>query len=215
MKKSKYIILMFFLLLPFNVLAECNTEELARYKRLASNVNYSIESIKDGKGQDTDTFDIKFTNLVEDLYVSNSFQYLNYYPSNGIAIVSGYYGGISNHFAIRSSKCSGINLLTMDINLPSYNEYYNQDICKEYKNFPVCQKWLTSSIDMEDIQDYIDKNTVKAEKTINKKDVKGIFDYALDYYIKYYYIGVPATIVVLVLIILIYKVYKRKKESLF
>ncbi len=214
MRKIKYLVLFLFLL-PFNVFADCSNQEVVRYKKLATNVNYSIESIQNESGEETGTFNIIFTNLVEGLYVSNSFQYRDYKPNNGVATVSGYYGGVNNHFAIRNSKCPKVNLITMDVKLPIYNSYYKEDICKDYQNAPVCQKWVTMTVDEEAIQNYIDKNTIKKEEVINKKDVKGIFDYVFDYYVKYYYIAIPITIVILVLIILIYKVYKRKKESLF
>ena len=214
MRKIKYLILFLFLI-PIGVSADCNNAELIRYKKLAGNVTYSVESIKGEDGEETGTFNIKFTNLIEGLYVSNSFQYRDYKPNNGIATVSGYYGGVNNHFAIRNSKCPRVNLITMDIKLPIYNSYYKEEVCKNYQTIPVCQKWVTSPVDEEAIQNYIDKNTIKKEEVINKKDVKGIFDYVLDYYVKYYYIAIPITIVILVLIILIYKIYKRKKESLF
>ena len=209
---------MFFLFLPFNVFAECNTEELAKYKKLASNVNYSMEPVivkdKDGNGDDYAKIYLTFTNLVDNLHIVNDYTFAVYKANNGIIKLDCADGGITA-FSVRSSKCPDVKLMTFHIEFPQYNQYYNQDICKNYQSFPVCQKWVESAIYEDDIKNYIDKNTVKTEETINKKDVKGIFDYALDYYIKYYYIAVPATIVILVMIILIYKVYKRKKESLF
>ena len=135
-------------------------------------------------------------------------------PENGIVRIK-YEQGDKILFSIKNDKCSNTNLLTFYVKLPNYNGYSTSSLCADYQNAPVCQKWTTKGLSQRDIMTYIEKNAIKEENKINKKDVKGIFDYFFDYYIKYYYFAIPITIVIFVLIILIYKMYKRKKESLF
>lgn len=234
MKKIKYLFIMLFLL-PFSVnAATCTNSEITRLRKMASNVTYDVSArivVEDYEYELTDEnenptgekekihiegdiYDITFTNVFEGLYLYDENHIQRYYPENNTVKALNYSPGKTYNFSVRSTKCDGIRLSSVYVPVPRYNTYYNKEICEGYESLSVCQKWIKNSLTEEEVEAYIKKATEEKEiEVVEKEEVKGLFDYLLEYYIKYYYIALPATIIILLTIIILEK-RKIDKESI-
>ena len=92
-----------------------------------------------------------------------------------------------------------------------YNQYYNDPICNGV-TYKYCNKWQKNDFTYEEfiknVEEYKNTKNIIVEEP---NEVKGIFDYIMEFYISYYYIILPT----IILISVIYIYINRKKNDLF
>ena len=91
---------------------------------------------------------------------------------------------------------------------PPYNIYYESDICKQNKNYSLCQKWLKVTNSYDELKNKIDTyNNSKINNEENDKNKiiyeKTIIDHIVAFYVKYYYMILIGIIAICVTIMVI------------
>lgn len=212
----KRIIFLFVLLfiLPINVNAlVCDNSNEVKYQQLAKNVSYSYDYSEENSKV---TFKITFTNINDKLYLKNLDSKQTYNSINSELTINNVEDGRSYKYGVYTNElgCNGIKLYTYYINIPFYNPYYTNNLCKGIEDFKYCNKWFNKRITNEEFI----KNVTEYKNGLNKQDViddkKNTSNYLnilFDFYIKYYYIILPLIIISL----LIYIRYHNKKNDLF
>lgn len=210
MRYLKYIVCLI-ILFPISVNGlVCDNATKVRLQRLAQNITTSYNYIEqDGYV----TFDITFNNLNSELYlvdVANNRQY-NY--SGNVLQLGGFESGKTYKFEVRSTDvyCSGSVLYYLYVNTPYYNPYYADPICDGF-SYKYCNKWQKNDLSYEEFIKNVEeaKRQIESEEEI-QEEVKGIFDYIIDFYTSYYYIVLP----IIIVISLVYILIQRKKNDLF
>lgn len=98
----------------------CSYSELARLKKIASNVNISYDYIE----QDNNvTFTVTLNNLNEEIYFVDMTDYQTYNYENEELTISGYRSGqtVRYVFYATDSRCQQEALYTARVSFPSYN----------------------------------------------------------------------------------------------
>ena len=216
---KRYIIFLILFLIPFNVLARsktsCDYTLLSKLKGLANNVNISYTyELNDDKVK----FKIDFTNLNDDIYFIDNKSKIKYYYSdtnNGIISIDNYSSGYASFkFYSNNSECLDELLVIKNVNLPYYNKYYKYDECKGLKNINICQKWYKYdggySDFQEDILNY--KKQLNNDSIIEKNVSNTLFDKFVSFFLSYYYIVMPALIVIVLGIIYLFKYISFKRN---
>ena len=201
-------ILLILLLFPISIKAACTNQELTRYKTLASHVNSYYEY-----NEQNNTFDVTAYNLSKELKIVNKDTNESYNTNDtlGEIRIGNQKTGYNLKLAIypTNSECQDYRVRTMYINLPYYNNYYKEEICKN-NNHQLCSKWANTSTYTK--EQFIEKvkqetkteipETPEPEPEINKY---GFFDFLGDFYI-------PILLFIIIAgSIAIYKLDKKQK----
>lgn len=188
----------------------CDNTTKVRLQKLAQNITTSYDY---GEQNGTVTFNITFLNLNSELYLVDTVNEKDIYYSDTSLTLNGFESGKNYKFEVRSTDpfCSGSVLYYIYVTTPYFNPYYNDPIC-EGVSYKYCNKWQKNDLSydefIENVQNYKKEIIVKPD---NPENIKGIFDYLIDFYVSYYYIVLP----IIILSIIIYIVVARKKDSLF
>lgn len=205
-------ILIFMLLLIFPLVKVngyyCNYQDVAKYKKIASNINYSYEYIE----TDNDVvFKITLVNLDPSLYLKDSKSNVYYYTSSEI-VVDGKSGeNISFYVYPTDTFCKKESLYTIRIQLPTYNKFYKDEICKGIETYELCNKWSTHNLSYEKFTSKVisyKESLKKDEIIIEVNDEKTILDYIIKFAIDYYYV-----ILILIIFICSTIIYIKNKKS--
>jgi len=222
MKKHNLFILFILLFIGFktNVKAfsygGCNYSQIARLKSFASNVNITYDYYIQNN---TAYFNVTLTNITPEIYFidSNSNKKYTYSDTqNGqITIYNQIYSKISYKFYSNLPECHGVKLNTKYHTLPSYNIYYNSALCKGIENYNLCQKWVKNNYSYDEFEELVNKykNSKSEEKVENEVEItyeKTVFDYFVEFYVKYYYLILIGIIVICFVVI-----YFNKKKNSF
>lgn len=212
MKKKMAFFLLVYLCFPvfMSVKAECNQQETIRISKLMSNVNSSYTF-----NEEDQSFTIRFTNLVDDLYLYDENYFEAYYPENGEVVLEDNIPGASYEFTIRSTKCDDTKI-DRYVTLPFYNPRYSDELCNGITGLNLCYKWADVPL-MSDEEFASEINAYKNRKTTQeqeKEEVDGLFDIIINFFVKYYFIVIPVVIVLCVVGIVL-KVKLNKKNKLF
>jgi hypothetical protein len=203
---SKKIIFFLLLILPITVKADCTDKELARYKILASYINYYTEFNESNK-----TFDITLYNLSNELTLETQNQKYSSQEKMGETKITNKPNGENIKISVypKNGACNNYSLRTMYINLPKYNKYHEEEICKN-NNSILCSKWAnTSSYTKEQFEIKVKKETQQEEKQeTQQEENKSIFDFLAEYY-------VPILLALLIIIITTKYLIERKKRFKF
>lgn len=213
MKKFLWILVLSFVFFLPNVNAACNYQEDARLKGLASNVFTSYDY-----HADSNTFSIVITNLHPDIYIYDTVKKQFYYYNGSSTIVTyGYAPGQTVKFNIQSnySNCRGTLQTVHYVNLPFYNQFYQDPICEGLDEYSLCQKWTTHGINK--YEDFIKE--VSAYKLSLEQDIvieEPIIDSNVEssapvvsFLLKYYYI----ILIMIIVVCLSLMYYLTKKDS--
>lgn len=111
--------------------------------------------------------------------------------------------------------CDLETLYSHYVNTPAYNPYYQDEVCIGMEEYPLCQKWTQVNLTYEEFHQEVEKAKQPSESTEveikPEQNIKGIYDYILEFYLNYYYIVLPIFIVGGIIIIYRY----NKKNDLF
>lgn len=210
MRYLKYIVCLI-ILFPISVKGlVCDNATKVRLQKLAQNITTSYDYIEQNGNV---TFNITFNNLNSELYLVDVVNNRRFDYSGNFLQLGGFENGKTYKFEVRSTSvyCSGSVLYYLYVNTPYYNPYYSDPICDGFSH-KYCNKWQKNDLSYEEFI-----KTIEEAKKINiieetpKEEVKGIFDYIIEFYTSYYYIVLPIIIIVSLAYILI----QRKKNDLF
>ncbi len=217
MKKALVFIISFFTgIISIKALSYggCEYKDVARMKSFVNNINLTYDyTIINNEAY----FDVTISNITSDMYFVDVKNNITYYYNNTIngEITIKCYTNTSGSYKFYSANpsCSGISLGTKYYKFPIYNIYFNNEMCNDYKNISICQKWVNKSYSYDEfakqIEDY--KNSLIEEPKDDDVIIHNptIIDKIIDIYVRYYYIFLIAIIVLCSSIIII----KRKKDK--
>lgn len=196
--KMKYIfiVLLFsFILIPINVKALfCDYSELARLKNIANNIVVSYNYVEENGDV---KFNIALANIrpgikIIDVSLNQVYRY-GYTSANLNEIVLyGYNDDTTYRFDVyaESTACASSKLISLYANLPAYNKYYDDTICRGIENYSLCQKWskndLTYELFLKKVNEY-KKSLVVDPIDETKNNSNNQFTYILTLLADYYY----------------------------
>lgn len=198
---QKKIIILLFLLMLFPIKSKaCSEDEIIRLSNLANNVNVVYEYNKNN-----DTFSIIFTNVTDELVISDYVNHKDYVASKELTIKNLKSNNYTFYIYARNKNCIENELTLKNIKLPYYNSFYNSKECENKSNFSYCSKWLNRKIEYKEWKEKIDDYKVEEEVIENNEESKSILDLLknifVNFYITYYYILLPLIITSLCVII--------------
>lgn len=202
MKKKLLLFALF--MLPINIYGlsygGCEYSVISKLKSLVTNINLSYDYRIENN---TAYFDVTLTNMTPDMYFYDMTNRKYYYYSdtnNGEIIIKNYNNKSGTYkFYSAKNECYGLSLGSKYYKLPSYNKYYNDELCANNSNYSLCQKWSEINYSREEflklINDY-KNNKEEEEFEGNITYDKEFFDYLAEFYINYYYYLLIAIIVI-------------------
>lgn len=203
---NKRIIFLLLLILPITIKADCSNQDLSRYKSLATQINYYTDFNESNK-----KFNITIYNLSNELILNNRVTDDSYYSQEkiGETRINDVTDGTTFKIYVfpKNGECSDYIVKSLYIKLPNYNQYYEEEICKNNDNV-LCSKWTNTSVYTK--EQFIEKvkSETKEEEPIVEEEPEekyGIFDFLADYYI-------PIIIAAVIIIIgTKYLIERRKK----
>lgn len=195
---KKIVIFLLFVLFPLNVEAYyCDYEDYNNMQKKALNVNIMTDyEIID----DNATFTVTIYNLDESHYIidtKNSKTY-NYNGTDSLKIIITNPGVYSFEVYSTDNYCDDTYLYKLFAEIPTYNKYYKDDLCKGIESYKYCQRWFSSKITYEEFKRGVNeyKNSFKEEKIEEEIPYKSIYEYILEFYLDYWYIILPIVIVI-------------------
>lgn len=210
------IVFILLLLIPITKVegARCTYSEIARLKKIASNVNISYDYVENDSSV---TFKVTLNNLNDEIYFIDQSNYRKYNYTRDELTISNYRSGqtIRYVFYATDPECSSEPLYTARVVLPTYNIYYKDEVCKGVENYSLCQKWSSHNLTYTDfvkkVNDYKNSLIVPEQPeeptTPNELSlIQLIINFLLDYYIY---------IIAILSLALIGLLYIRKKDDIY
>lgn len=154
--------LLLLLLIPLSVKAACTSTELSTYKSLSSQVSTYYDY-----NEQTNKFKITVYNISDKLKIK---QNDNEYFGNGVigeTTIENLDPGQNITLGIhpKTGECEQLRIQTLYVNLPYYNEYYKDEICKNNTN-TLCSKWAnTKNYTYEQFKNEVTKTVKQKEET--------------------------------------------------
>lgn len=215
----KYIALILFLLLPFNVYSynetlhpACTLKEKAKLRADVLNFNYELEKYKDKE-------DIYYKVTIHNFSPNIIVEYdKNLYTHNNNVISKVVPGSILQLkiFADTSGICNGFNISKKSLSVPYFNIHKDDDLCLGNEEFFLCKENVNTNISKEEFEKKIavyvkskEKKEIE-EETIKKEIPKNnvFLTFLLDYYV--YILFTIITVCVVAIILLL----ERKKKNI-
>lgn len=197
----KKILLALILLFPIAKVSalNCSYSDLAYLKKLASNINYTY---KYNEYNGNVTFSVTLTNLQNNLYIVDKTKNTTYSYTGSEITIDNYTSGqvVKYDIYTNSGDCTDQILYSIALTLPTYNPYYNDELCSTIPNYELCQKWSTHGLTYEKFQSSVSSylNNLKIEEE-NKNKIENneddIWQPIIDFILKYYYIPLSVIIV--------------------
>lgn len=206
MKTIIVLIISFIFFIPLKVEAVfCDYSELSKLKSLASNINYSYSYVE----LDNDvTFSIEFLNLKEELILQDISNNKLYNIQEESLVINGYESGKSYSFVISTNEteCTNKQLSTFTVTLPSYNKYYNEQICIDNPEISLCGKWIKVTGDRNDFVKTVN-SFIKTSDVEENPNTEIELTFIEKYYIYIYMVSS------MVILIYIYQLYLSRKDD--
>lgn len=216
MKKFYWLFMLFFLIIsiPNSVKAYCDYNELARLKKIATNVTHSVEYIEKDNNVE---FIVTLVNLHPDIYIKDTIKNTFYYYSDAgkethEIVISGYKPGNTIKYEVYNVQqpyCDIQVLLDKYVTLPPFNPFYNDAVCADAEEYRLCQKWVEVKVDYATFKKEVEKYKRGRDKNLEDepKDDLGNVGKFLSFFVKYYIYILGA--IILVCLILIYRINKK------
>lgn len=213
MKKLLIFICCLFAFPMMSHAVKCTDEHSNEIRGLVSNVDifYTIDTSKENP-----VFSIMINNLTDDMVVFDTVTNKGYKNFDVLGsqlkidtTVTGNY-----NFDIYSFACKE-KISSKSVNLPKYNIYYKDELCKGLENYPLCQKWSGYSSTRETFEKDIKKikdDLAKLQKEEEKEEVvkKKWHEVVVDIFLSYWWL---LGIVLVLLLVLYYYIRERKKKN--
>lgn len=226
MKKIIYILMFcLFFAIPNIVKANeyynCDQYDLIKLQKLASNVTttYEHQEVFPNEAKyGIVTFKVYIDNLDSRIYLKNTETNAIYTTLTRQVIIDNVLPGTNIALTAFANDygCHGEELVTMYINVPSYNKFYTDELCETYPKNKLCKKWSLVDISYDEFKKRLLESERKEEIIIEEEEKKKTFiDYFLDVIVfldKYKYPIFGAMIIIPVIGIIMIKISKRKDE---
>lgn len=209
----KKLLLLFILLIVPTIEVHgyyCDYQDVARYKKIASNINYSYEYEEIGGNV---VFHVTLVNLDSSLYLVDSKGNNYNYTSNELVVDASSGENLIFYVYPTDEFCTDKYIYSIRIQLPTYNKYYNDPICVGIENYTLCNKWSTHNLSYEKFT----QNIIEYKKSLEEKPIaveeeeKGIIDYIIEFLINYYYIVLIVALVPTIVIVRI----RSKQDNIY
>lgn len=187
----KKIFVLIFLLIPNVIFAaenECDYSKQVELGKLASNITYETKYNKSDKN-----FDVTLYNVIDGLYLDYKESIYNGNTNHEVTIQNISQGTTMTIVAKTAITNCDTSLLTIYINLPYYNPYYETEECENYKNkLTVCSSQFLSYEINEDIfkgairnyEEKIKNEPQKPQEEVKKTFLTNIKEFALNWGVK-------------------------------
>lgn len=199
MNYIKYLVFSLVLFISFtsNVSAKsCDSDDIARLKVLANNIDYQYEYISDKYSHQL--YKVYFNNLTDEIYIRyNGYNYFE--NSLSLEAASG-----TAKFYVYATNCFEKKIRTIEVKLPKFNEYSLSDECIDIgaDKLDICSEWYPNELTDEQFELEINNYYSKIEK-------KSFIDILKDNYLI-----VSGIVIILIFIICAFIFFKRKKNVL-
>ena len=206
----KKILIPIMLLFPLVVKAECTNKDIMRYKSLAGNMttyyNYNEQN---------NTFTATIENVHSDLYIHDKTNNVEYKTqSSGLNDITLYNLEPGKTVTVKAypsnSECVGSSVYTIYINIPYYNQYYNDPVCNNNDN-QLCSKWAnTTALSyeqfVETVKSTINQKVEEEKEREEHEETYSFMNFLADYYI---------FILLAIIIFGSFTIYKLDKKNKF
>lgn len=216
-----YIILSILFAIPISTKAlNCNVKELVKFQQLASNIVSSYDYIETFNEKDkygSIIFNVKLSNINEKFYVVDGTTNKKNYAINNELNIMNVHANSSLTYTVyvKDGECAGSKLLTLYVNLPPYNKYYKDELCKGLENYKICNRWvkvnLTEKEFINTVKKYKEK-PVLIEQPVKKKTFEDIFAAIIDF-LDRNKLKIFAPIIIISAGLIIYLLYMKKKDE--
>lgn len=228
MKKIIYfVIFLSFLVIPSFVKADqiyysCENTNLTKLQRLASNVVYTydyIEIFTPGEKYGNVTFNVKISNLNPSLYLVDKKTGAVYGYTGNELIFSNILPEQALSYAVYANDygCAGKYLMTIYINLPSYNKYYIDDLCKKHQENKLCSKWNKVDLTYEQFKNklmtYDTDEDIDGKEEEHEKTFEEIFEEII-YFLDENKLIIFVPIIIISSLLIICLKYMKNKEMM-
>jgi len=212
--KKLLLVLILFVLYPIQSKAlMCNNESKVKYSEMAKNisVNYEYQEV------DNDViFNIKITNIPETFIIEDVRNHKTYNYSSSELVIPNVSKNTSYKFNVLKDDqfCSWEIFYTHYINIPAYNYYYKDEVCKGIEDYKLCNKWLNINLSYDEWKNKVIeyKNSLNQDDDIIRDEKgKSILDIIIDFYLDWYYLILPSIIIISLASIYLY----NRKHDLF
>ena len=152
------------------VYAECSNDEKEKYKKLVENIRINYNYLNET--DNSNNFSLSISNLPKEIYIITYpvYVFTNDTDNKYINITSGPIDGGTNvkisYYTSDNSTCPDQLLKTSTFNIPVYNEYWNDELCKGIEDFKYCSKFISNKITYEGFK----KNVLKYKNSINETE---------------------------------------------
>jgi len=210
---KKLILLIILLIIPTAVKGYyCDYQDVAKYKKIASNINYSYEY---EEFEDNVKFYVTLVNLNEALYLKDSNGNIYNYTSSELVVEAKSGENLKFYVYPTDRYCDDEYLYTIRIQLPTYNIYYNDPLCKGIQDYPLCNKWATHNLNKEKFEQKVTeyrKSLETQDKPLENDEITpGLLDYIVEFLIEYYHLVLITIIIICSITIYI----KSKKNNIY
>lgn len=215
MKKGRkiFIILVLFVCCPKTVKALlCENIDKVRYQDLAKNISYSYDAIEQNGNV---KFTVTFSNIPKGFAIKNA-TLNNWYSYKSSELKIANLKSNKNYrfdiYVETDDGCNNISMYTFNVNLPYYNKYYADSLCKGIEQYKLCQKWVNAQYTYDEWKKQVNKyrESLQQERPNEEEEnTKSWIEKLIEAYGKTYYIILPLIIGIGGIIIY---VYNRKRD---
>ncbi len=197
--------------------SECSNEDRVRLQKFADNITYTLEEYEENGEK---YFKVIFTGLSKEIRIYSDrrrFYYYNFSDNLFDEVDLKVYPGKIYQFTINGvNTCKYNDFRTITINIPNYNPYYSDEVCKNTREYKLCQKWTTIDMSYEEFVSKVTKYKKKQQEVIDDNPISenatNNFNF-LDIYDKYYWPTFIGLICLLILLIILW-IRQNKKNRL-
>ena len=205
--KVFFLIFCFFLCITSINAKECTTEEVRELKQLAKKIEINYEFQEKTENLNNRYFLLTGYNLNKKIYFEIEENSIFFNKSK--EVIGLYDEGKKINikmYASDKTNCVDEYLNKIEIELPYYNRYSENEKCLIYKNLDVCKKWYDTS-------EMTEKQFLDVIEEASKKETKSsLFDTVVSI-MKQYGIFILGAILLIILFIFIYKKVKDSRKQ--
>lgn len=215
MKRIIFLLILLLIIPKVNVKAlNCQFSEIARLKKIASNVNISYDYVEKNNSV---VFKVNLINLHKDLYFVDETDNKIYNYSKNELTLSKYKSGQTVKYTFYSTNPDCPDpLVTLRVVLPTYNEFYKDPVCVGAETYSLCQKWSSHGLSYDEFVSKVTKykETLNEEQTDDKteKVEQNSFINVLISLLTDYYIFIIIFFMILTISVI---VYKRRNDNIY
>ncbi|MDD2434712.1 MAG: hypothetical protein PHO63_00465 [Bacilli bacterium] len=197
---------------PLTIEAQCGYTEKVRLQKIAGNVSFSYEHNDSNININKEgiEFTITISNIHPDIYVKDTLHGDTYTFENNssIATKTEYLSGINIIYKIygNTENCKGELLMSSYVNIPSYNIYHHDPMCKGIETYELCQKWSKVNLNYNQFTKRIEqyRESLMEKPEIDDEGEKSLIDNLIYFFTSKYYFIIMISIIVVSSLLMYY-----------